>query len=513
MGNAFDILYPKMIYEVSSNIPDVNEIGSDSLFRNSFKIGVRIGALLHDVGHVTLSHWLEELIKEWAEEQQKDRSSIDECRIFKDHEELGYCLSKHVILPDFYQTVREQSEKQQSLNSSYICFIAESMLYPPRKLKQEVCSEYGFFTFENMLRCYTEVILRELSRSYGVDLEKDGGRILRALAFPFYQLLQCWVFTLDEVDYLTRDNLTAGTEFGQIDWMRLLNCTYVRYSEEAESLYLNIDSRKLQHSLKLFYESYFHSYTFVYGHPVVKYFDKLASSLVESLPGLKKYFKDLLTKVSKLFGELQQTSTLPASVALGLEEELEKLSRTGKEIELFTRLSELVDATFVQKIIEEYIKIIEEYIKSVREIIRGTKAITSGEQEKEIKSKKESLDRLILYISRIPNYKILCRLIALPREVEVLNQRDNAHNVWREFIEGLNKTLDKKLKDMNTESDSFILYDWGIRLSRGINFLPFDTTIDHDNDKMNFKDFLGKIAEEFRGYCFWIALLYLKKIN
>jgi len=486
MGNAFDILYPQLINKLvdASDLDDL-----DDSFRDSIRIGVRIGSLLHDVGHVTLSHWLEPFIKKWAESQQPtDQQSTDRPIIFRDHEELGYYLSKYVILPDFYRRLSENGNWKEYLDPTYVCFVAESMLYPPEKLKQEVDNEYGNFLFNNVLDYYVNVILKDLAKDYNINLETGRGRILRALVFPFYQLLHLWVFTLDEVDYLTRDNLVAGTEFGQIDWMRLLKFTYIlpaEFDNNVKSLYLNIDIEKVRHNLKLFYESYFHTYNFVYGHAVVKFFDNLAASLLEDSNNLKKNFSNLLKEVSDLLGEISKHKHTSTTT-----DRLENIKRSVNRIQLFIKLSELVDATFMQQVIKEYANSIQ----------------LSGLEREELPDEQtRQLNKIQQYISRQPNYKVVYRLIALPKDNKVLKNLNAANIQWKDFISKLNGKLKNKF-----DKDSFILYDLNFRSSKGVRYLPSDTIIDRNNN-WDFESFLGDIAQEFNGYCFWTALLYLKK--
>ena len=223
----------------------------------------RIAGLLHDVGHIFMSHWSEELVR---------REIPAELRPYSSHEELGLKLYRDFISERF----------RREVDNPPVLGKLEKLGIDLELLDKAVRALLEPLGRSLTIRDIKEKVSRQLGGGYA-DLAR--------YVVPLVQVLKAWFFTVDEVDYLMRDGASMGVvEYGTVDWRRLLDETGVYLSEDAYVLCIRSWRRFIPTFLR-FLESYLSMYRYCYFHKTIKAFERVLHEL--QMRYILKFLRDL----------------------------------------------------------------------------------------------------------------------------------------------------------------------------------------------------------------------------
>jgi len=197
-----------------------NEMGFDDQGLNRDRILVRLAALLHDVGHTPFSHAAEELFPVVPEGGRR-----------YEHEDYSAAIIRTRL-----KDVIENHE----FNENY-----------------EITADKIAALLEGSPDCGRALIWRDL-----VTGQMDA----------------------DRIDYLIRDSLHVGVQYGRFDWRRLIGCLVFVRSEEGRGIRLGVTEGGLHAAEALLLARYF-MFTQVYFHKTrVAFNHHLVQALKEMLP-------------------------------------------------------------------------------------------------------------------------------------------------------------------------------------------------------------------------------------
>ncbi|MEM0380034.1 MAG: HD domain-containing protein [Desulfurococcaceae archaeon] len=181
--------------------------------------GIRISALLHDIGHACFSHSFEEIVL-----FNRDSVPVEVCN----HERIGYKLYE-LMLKDMVSSFER---------------------------------EYGLSNLD-------DIVTKILSD------EKPREKILQLLKW----VLKDSLYPADILDYLLRDSYYTGTrEYGYIDYSRLIRNTYPFF--ENNNVLLMLD-RNAWGVFRAYLYAKANMYEHVYLHSVNRAFDKLLQEILD----------------------------------------------------------------------------------------------------------------------------------------------------------------------------------------------------------------------------------------
>jgi HD superfamily phosphohydrolase len=212
-GKAFDRIFDD--FEFSS-----------SAERSRLKACLRMGALLHDIGHGPLSHAIEQAMPARSELNGKPGQAT--------HEDYTEVIIRHSPLTDVLNAV------------------------------------YGNDFPINVIS-----IIR--GENENPDFFKAGRD--RVSFFPIFSSLISGELDVDRMDYLVRDSLFCGIPYGQFDrdWI----FSNLLYQQVEEELFLALDSRAI-YALEDFLLSRYHMYLMVYLHHKSVVYDEMLFQFLKS---------------------------------------------------------------------------------------------------------------------------------------------------------------------------------------------------------------------------------------
>lgn len=205
----------------SSRVVLEQELKFDEAGLQRDRILVRLTALLHDVGHTPFSHAAEELFPQVENENRK-----------YSHEEYSAAIIREKL---------RGAIEQHPLNDNY-------------KLRADDIANL----LEGSAETGRSIVWRDI-----VTGQMDA----------------------DRIDYLLRDSLHAGVQYGRFDWGRLIGCLALVRTDSERGYRLGVTEGGLHAAESLVLARYF-MFTQVYFHKTrVAYNHHLHQSLREMLPG------------------------------------------------------------------------------------------------------------------------------------------------------------------------------------------------------------------------------------
>jgi len=115
---------------------------------------------------------------------------------------------------------------------------------------------------------------------------------------------------VDRLDYLRRDSLCSGAEYGNFDWFRILHTMELNEKEEAPGKQKHVDvtwPKKSAFALEEYVFSRFYMYQSVYYHHTTRGFESLLRTILERARGLARehegFVKSLLPPLRTFLAE------------------------------------------------------------------------------------------------------------------------------------------------------------------------------------------------------------------
>lgn len=211
----------------------------------------RLAGLLHDIGHIFLSHWAEEYLL----------SRARNIGFYSSHEEIGQILYKKFFRSYLSDYLQKKNDIKDIINVDLLLKAVDALMTP---LEEPIS-----------LKTLLEVAEQSLSEGY-----KEYSKYL----VPLIQALRGWLYTADELDYIMRDGRSAGVlGYGAIDWLRMLEETEVCHLMKKEAYVLCVRSwRKFSPAFVKYLDSFISLYRYCYLHKSAKAFERLLGRIFES---------------------------------------------------------------------------------------------------------------------------------------------------------------------------------------------------------------------------------------
>lgn len=184
---------------------------------------VRIVALFHDVGHPPYSHIIEDVLEElytckrdkWNEDKKKKLENCLEPYVTKEPEKIYTC---HTL---YEQTLPVESKLHERiglrmLELALINVVSDEITILVNSQEENYCKTSGILYYIMILE-FTIAIFTEKNNFFK----------------SFHNIVD-GVLDADRLDYIMRDSLNSGTDWGEIPYKRLINSSKLMYYSENE---------------------------------------------------------------------------------------------------------------------------------------------------------------------------------------------------------------------------------------------------------------------------------------
>jgi HD superfamily phosphohydrolase len=210
---------------------------------NRRKQKLRLAALMHDIGHYPLAHLGEQTFK-WIDETQNIKSIYETSGA--DEKE-----SENLLIEAAKEHKSDAASHEQ---------LGKLILSGDGSEIKKILDEYGYDP-------------AEIARIFNAE-EKSN---------PFYTQLMSSTLDCDRLDYMLRDSLATGTDYGHIDLRYILQ--NIRWDSDKQLICY--DSKAIT-AIEHFIASRYFSYNVIY-HKTIMGFELMAKALFYSMINDKKF--------------------------------------------------------------------------------------------------------------------------------------------------------------------------------------------------------------------------------
>ncbi len=218
IGNHSRFSHNPELFPSIKNIKDIKSDFDVYFLINTLWQVVRIGALIHDLGHLPMSHIFEQAIK-LAEGSGDQETPFDEC--MRQQEEMF------------------ESGKESFPNNNECAFVIFKDLYDNKNFDEtkrahheklglhlfSTISKRGLNDYSKLIR---DIVVAMLSTpAHSVAFEKKNGNEEQNKKYSFLSFIHSMFdnnfIDADRVDYCRRDPYFSGSELGAFDYERVIN--------------------------------------------------------------------------------------------------------------------------------------------------------------------------------------------------------------------------------------------------------------------------------------------------
>lgn len=199
---------------------------------------VRIVALFHDVGHPPYSHIIEEVLEELRQEcSEKNDKNTDNGKV----ENFNTCLDKYydklkiqTLFSDSTLPLETNSALHERIGISFLQSAIDDII--PTVIKKVLESDIEYEATPSDKRVKNNNYKVVMSLYYFVVVEFAISMLIeRDIFFKSFHKIVDGVLDADRLDYITRDSLNSGIDWGTIPYKRLLNSAKLVYIDSKEN--------------------------------------------------------------------------------------------------------------------------------------------------------------------------------------------------------------------------------------------------------------------------------------
>lgn len=258
---------------------------------NTFWQALRLTALIHDMGHMPMSHLFE--------------SAIDHCKIYSPQfisnavQKEFESREKRYIELLAEETIRSEVQKQIESKDIKLHELRGLSLF--RKFKVEATEEGGTTPHEDIhyysLVYYLAEIIFSLRPTKPADEEEDHYGTLRCLHGVVSGELDA-----DRLDYCLRDPQASGLEYGAVDAQRIID--NMMLSESSDGIFNILPTDKALSAIESFFHQRYLVYNYLIYHHNVARMDGVLKEIISIL--IQQAFDPKTTEGNKLQGFLKR---------------------------------------------------------------------------------------------------------------------------------------------------------------------------------------------------------------